>query len=83
MTTKNITLAERKDGDRLVPLLVQTASRFKSSINLKKDEMTVNAKSIMGMLNFGLIPGTTIELSVSGEDEEEAMSTLEDFLTGK
>ena len=83
MTTKSITLVEKKEGERLVPLVVQTASQFKSSINFVKDNKTVNVKSIMGMLNFGLIPGTTIEVRVDGEDEDQALDTIEAFLTSE
>ena len=45
-----------------------------------KNEKTANAKSIMGMLNFGLIPGEPIGVHVDGEDEDEALARLEECL---
>ena len=45
--------------------------------------MTVNAKSIMGMMTLGLVQGQKLEISIDGEDEETAMKDMEDYLTGK
>lgn len=81
MIEKSITVAEKKEKERAIPLLVQTASQFQSRIIFKKDEKTANVKSIMGMLNFGMTPGVSIDVTVEGEDEAEAMEQLEIFLT--
>ena len=81
MITKSITVVEKKEPDRAVPLLVQTASQFNSRIIFNRDEKTANVKSIMGMLNFGMIPGSTIEVTVEGDDEQDAMGSIEAFLT--
>jgi phosphotransferase system HPr (HPr) family protein len=43
--------------------------------------MTVNAKSIMGMMTLGLVQGQKLEISVDGEDEEAAMEDMENCLT--
>ncbi len=83
MIKKNIDVSVGEDGARPIAMLVQLASRFKSSIELRRDSMTVNAKSIMGMMTLGLVQGQNLEISVEGEDEEEAMKELENFLIGK
>ena len=44
--------------------------------------MTVNAKSIMGMMTLGLAKGQKLELLIDGEDEETAMKEMENYLTG-
>ena len=80
---KSIAFVEKKEADRVVPMLVQLASQFKSHISFTKNEKTANAKSIMGMLNFGLVPGESIGVHIDGEDEDEALSRIEDFLTSK
>ena len=69
--------------ERVIPLLVQTASQYQSRICFTKEEKTANVKSIMGMLNFGLIPGEAIEVNIEGTDEDEAMTRIEEFLTTK
>lgn len=61
-------------------LFVQTASKFKSHITLKLDNKVANAKSIMGMISLGLIDESKIVISAQGEDEEEAVQTLVDFV---
>ena len=83
MIKKNIDVSVGGDGARPIAMLVQLASQFKSNIELRRDTMTVNAKSIMGMMTLGLVQGQKLELSIDGEDEEEAMKEMEDYLIGK
>ena len=83
MITKTITFVKKKQPDRMIPMLVQTASRFQSRILFKQAEKTANVKSIMGMLNFTMLPGEDIEVSTEGDDEEEAMAQMEEFLTSE
>ena len=80
MITREITIAQKKDSGKIIPLLVQKASQYKSTIHFTADSKTVNAKSIMGMLNFGVVSGVTITAEIDGEDEEEAMNGIVDFL---
>ena len=83
MIKKNIDVSVGEDGARPIAMLVQLASQFKSNIELRRDSMTVNAKSIMGMMTLGLVQGQKLEISIEGEDEEEAMKEMENYLTGK
>lgn len=83
MIKKNIDVSVGGDGARPIAMLVQLASQFKSNIELRRDTMTVNAKSIMGMMTLGLVQGQKLEISIDGEDEEEAMKEMEDYLIGK
>ena len=43
----------------------------------------VNAKSIMGMMTLGLDAGEEITLSANGEDEDAAMSSIEQYLSNQ
>lgn len=83
MITKKIDVIVGNDNARPIAKLVQLASQYKSSIELRQDNMTVNAKSIMGMMTMGLVQGQKLEISIDGEDEETAMKDMEDYLTGK
>lgn len=65
---------------RPIAMLVQVASRYASSIYLQNDDKRVNAKSIMGMMSLGLDAGESVTVSVDGEDEEEAMECIENYL---
>ncbi len=68
---------------RPVAMLVQLASRFDSSIYIENGSKSFNAKSIMGMMTLGLNSGETITVSAQGPDEEKALETLVEYLTGK
>ena len=59
---------------------MQIASRYDSSIYIEADSKRVNAKSIMGMMTLDLGSGEAITVSADGQDEEEAMQGVEDFL---
>ncbi len=55
---------------------VETSNRFKSRISVTKDGVTVNAKSIIGVLSLGAGKGAVITLEAVGEDEAEAVAAL-------
>ena len=67
---------------RPVAQLVQ-ASQFNSEIYVEVGKKKVNAKSIMGMMTLGLDAGEEITLSANGEDEEAAMSSIEQYLSNQ
>lgn len=74
-------LLDRGLETRPVALLVQMASRFQSEVYLESDNRRVNAKSIMGMMTLGLDKGTAVTVTANGEDEEEALNSIEGYLT--
>jgi len=59
---------------------VKLASRFASDVNLTKDELTIDGKSIMGVMMLAAECGSTIVLTVEGPDENEAATELIRFL---
>lgn len=68
---------------RPIALLVQLANKFKSDIFVNMDEKRINAKSIMGMMSLGLNKGKRLVVSVSGDDEELAMTEMVKFIRNK
>lgn len=68
---------------RPVAMLVQVASQYESSIYIETDNKRVNAKSIMGMMSLGVDAGTVISVVADGSDEEEALDSIEKYLTGQ
>ena len=73
---------ELKNGLEARPaaLFVQIASKFESHISVIVSDKQVNAKSIMGMMSLGAIKGQVIEINATGEDEQEAVDALIEFL---
>ncbi|HZE07492.1 MAG TPA: HPr family phosphocarrier protein, partial [Gemmatimonadaceae bacterium] len=56
--------------------IVKTAGRFRSSITILRDDLEVNAKSIMGVMMLAAEFGSTITLRATGEDAEAALEAL-------
>lgn len=65
---------------RAAAQFVQSASAFESSVDVNVKGKTANGKSIMGLMMLAVAKGATIELTVSGRDEEEAMMSLENLI---
>ncbi len=57
--------------------LVQTASRFKSEVSITRDDLTVNGKSIMGVMMLAAEMGAVLRVRVDGPDEQESMDAIE------
>ena len=57
--------------------------RYESRIQVESGDKHVNAKSIMGMMTLGLDAGEEITLSANGEDEEDAMKSIENYLSNQ
>ena len=56
--------------------LVKLASGFESEIELVKDGMPVNGKSIMGVMMLAAECGSSIFIKTDGEDAEACMEAL-------
>jgi phosphocarrier protein HPr len=56
--------------------LVQRASKFESEIKLKRLNLEVNAKSIMGVMMLAAEMGSTLTISAEGPDEKEAVEAI-------
>jgi len=65
---------------RPAAVFVEIADRFEADINLTFDGVTVNAKSIIGVLSLGIGKDDEITLSIDGADEEEAMDALVEII---
>ena len=84
MTTKDITIEVSQGMDTSpVAKCVQVASQFESKIYMEYETKKVNAKSIMGMMALGIVPGRTIKVSAEGTDEVQALDTIAQYLGNK
>lgn len=61
---------------RPAAMLVQTASKFRSEIRLRKDEVEANAKSILSVMMLAAEVGSFVIVKAEGEDEEQAAEAL-------
>lgn len=68
---------------RPAALIAQAANKFESEITLIHDDITVNAKSIMGVITMAAGYSTEIKLQVEGSDEKKAAETIENLFETK
>jgi len=61
---------------RAASKLVDVSKGFASDIKLIKDGNEVDGKSIMSLLLLGASVGSQLQLSVSGDDEDEAFTAV-------
>lgn len=59
---------------------VQKATAFCSEIILIKNEKSVDAKSIMGVMSLEVKKGEEVTITTDGNDEQEAIAVIRDFL---
>lgn len=61
---------------RPASVLVKAAQKFESSIFLVKDDLKVNAKSIMNIFALAATYNTELVVAAEGTDEQEAYQTI-------
>ena len=59
--------------------IVKIAAKYKCDFNLMKDGLTINGKSIIGVMTLAAEKGSTIRLMFDGEDEEQAAAEMTDY----
>jgi phosphocarrier protein len=63
--------------------IVKAATKFKSEITIRRDDLEVNGKSIMGVMMLAAEFGVTLQLKAEGPDADEAVETLAQVITSK
>ncbi|QIH75590.1 phosphocarrier protein HPr [Macrococcoides canis] len=65
---------------RPATMLVQTASKFESDIQLEYNAKKVNLKSIMGVMSLGVGKDAEITIYAEGSDEKESIEAISEVL---
>ena len=81
MVEKNI-VVKNETGLHARPAasLVQFVKNFEGDVEIIKDNKTANAKSIFNVMALGISKGTEITVRVSGENEQENLDKLIEFI---
>ena len=58
-------------------------STFSAQVLLRKGDVTVNSKSLMGLLSLGIQDGEGVTIIAKGEDEAQAVCAMSDLLQNK
>tara|TARA_B100000925_G_C21964372_1_gene454843 strand:- start:1072 stop:1341 length:270 start_codon:yes stop_codon:yes gene_type:complete len=61
---------------RAAAKVVSVANAYKSNITLKKDKKNADAKSIMKILMLSASKGSSIEIIIDGNDQDDAMNAI-------
>jgi phosphotransferase system HPr (HPr) family protein len=61
---------------RPAAMLVQKSNKFKSEITLQKEDLEVNAKSILSVMALAAEMGSFVIIRAEGEDEAVAVEEL-------
>lgn len=63
--------------------IVKTAGKFKCGVTIVRDDLEVNAKSIMGVMMLAAEFGAIIVIRAVGDDAEQALDALEAVIANK
>jgi phosphocarrier protein len=62
---------------RPAAMLVQTTSKYQSSVKILKDDFEIDAKSIMSVMALAARHGSELKFVAEGPDENEALAAIE------
>lgn len=65
---------------RAATAFVQTANRFGCEVLVRKGNIEVNGKSIMGVLQLAAARGQKIEVEAEGQDEQDALDAIGELI---
>lgn len=68
---------------RPAAIIAQTANKFECEVTISKEDVEVNAKSIMGVIAMGAGYNTQLTFIFDGSDETEAASIMEELFNSK
>lgn len=75
--TREVTIRNRRGlHARAAARFVTMAERFGANVEVIKDEQSVSARSIMGLMMLGAGTGSVLELRAEGWDASEALAAL-------
>ncbi len=64
---------------RVAAQIVRAANKFDSEIHLSNENHNANARGIMGLMMLAATQGTSLNLTVEGEDEETAFFAMKEI----
>ena len=71
---------ERGLHARAAAKFVKMVDSFAATVTVERGGVTVDGRSIMGLMMFGAGPGSELQLSVTGQDAETAADALCDLI---
>jgi phosphocarrier protein HPr len=83
-TERSVTISNRYGlHARPAAEFVKLATQFRSSITVRKEDLEVNGKSIMGIMMLAAEYGSEIAIRADGEDAGAALDALERLVASR
>ncbi len=77
MLTRQLTIINKLGlHARAAAKFVSTASRYGCEIHIERGAQRINGKSIMGVMMLAASKGSTLTLTVEGDDEDAAVAAM-------
>ncbi|HOP57220.1 MAG TPA: HPr family phosphocarrier protein, partial [Bacillota bacterium] len=64
----------------LAAKIVQAASKYNVDIRMEYEHVTINAKSILGLMSLAVPQGKNVKLVAEGDNAEKAIADIEKLL---
>ncbi|MEE2827200.1 MAG: HPr family phosphocarrier protein [Planctomycetota bacterium] len=61
-------------------LFAETAARFDSQIEVEKDDIRIDGKSVLSILTLGAAQGSEVSIQATGSDAQDAVNALEQLV---
>ena len=61
-------------------LFAETAAKFDCKVELVKDDIRIDGKSVLSILTLGATQGTQVSVEATGSDAHDAIEVLEGLL---
>jgi len=82
--TRNLNITNKRGlHARAAARFVKCAERFEAEITVSKDQTTVGATSIMGLMMLAAASGSSICVAARGPEAEAALAALSDLVAGR
>lgn len=65
---------------RPAAIFIQVASKYSSELTIEAHGVTVNGKSIIGIMSLGAFHGEEITLTATGQDEKLMINDLKELI---
>lgn len=65
---------------RPASMFVKVAAQFPCEISVVRDDVTVNGKSILGLMMLAMGPGAEFSILADGDREEDAIQKLKELV---
>ena len=76
-------LNERGLHARASAKFVKLASEFDAEVTVSRDEQSVDARSIMGLMMLAAGPGSSIDIIAEGPDAKAAVDALSELIASR